>query len=201
MSAVFYRGPSTLFLVAAAVVLAGVLALEWRRDMPEIVTPRAAPPGSAGAAVDVDIGTYVAPPIEDYDEVLVRPLFVEGRTPPEPSAPAEARAAPKEEGLAKFWTLEGLVLTPEARVALVRNKRDRKLMRITEGDAFEGWEVVEFATERILLKKGEKTEALELKPALGVTVRPAQPKRRPRTRSQPARKTEPTSTPRAAKGS
>ena len=157
MRAVFYRSRSTLFLLTLALVLGGVLALEARREPPRPVSPSTAPLASPGAAVEVDIGTYVAPPIEDYDEVLVRPLFVEGRTPPEPSAQEEQQAAPtRDEGLAKFWKLEGLVLTPEARVALVRGKRDRKLLRLTAGEVFEGWEVVEFATDRIFLKKGEK---------------------------------------------
>lgn len=202
MTTVFYRSPSSLFLLMAGLVLGGVLALELRRDMPTTVAPTSAPPAAPGAAVEVDMGSYVAPPIEDYDEVLVRPLFVEGRTPPEPSAPAEESVTSKsQEGLAKFWKLEGLVLTPEARVALVRGKRDRKLLRLTEGEVFEGWEVVEFAPERILLKKGKKSEELELKTAIGPAVRRAETKRRPRKRPQPARKTEPTTTARPAKGS
>lgn len=200
MSAVFYRSRATLFLVTAGVVLGGILALEARRDIPETATPKAAPSASPGVVAEVDFGTYVAPPIEDYDEVLVRPLFVEGRTPPEASAQVDERAVPDLEGLAKFWRLEGLVLTPETRVALVRSKRDRKLLRLSEGDAFEGWEVVEFATERILLKKGEKAEELELKPAIGAEVRPAAPKRRTRTKAAARRKAEPKSTAREATG-
>jgi hypothetical protein len=58
--------------------------------------------------------------------------------------------------------LEGIALTPEARIAVVRDIPTNKLLRLAEGDKHQGWVVVSVEATSATLKQGERTHQLML---------------------------------------
>jgi hypothetical protein len=107
--------------------------------------------------------TYLAPDFETFSEILDRPLFTEGRTPPpEPSDADETVATPQQKQTRLNLRLEGIALTPDARVAVIRDLSSKKLFRIAEGEQHEGWTVENIHAMGATLKLGEQTEELTL---------------------------------------
>ena len=106
--------------------------------------------------------TYDAPDYEAYSEILERPLFTEGRTPPPEQAATESAAATPKKITPLNLRLEGIALTPEARVAVIRDLASKKMHRLSEGDKHQGWMVESIHATGATLKLGEQTEELTL---------------------------------------
>jgi hypothetical protein len=167
-------------LLTACFLFGAIVAFEWyalsRQD--GIATGTDAQPAAA-ADVELARSTYVAPDFEAFSEILERPLFTQGRTPPEPPTTEEVTASP---GKQKKLTLqlEGIALTPVARVAVIRDTASNKLFRLAEGEKHQDWVVESIHATSATLKRGEQTRelTLELKkkspgktPSLGMTKR------------------------------
>lgn len=168
----------------------GIVALEvwyyyWRRPPPEPVKVTQSPqPLDPMPALDFDL-----PALDQYSEVIDRPLFHESRRPIEsepldetsPSGPGED--VPAEE---VAWVLAGVAITPTARVAFLKerniplNKRRRRgyekepktrgLIRVTRGEpimeemAGETWQVREVRPDSVVITQGDKKQVvLELR--------------------------------------
>ena len=56
--------------------------------------------------------------------------------------------------------LEGIALTPEARVAVIRDLTSKKLFRLAEGDKHQGWTVENIHATGATLTLGKQTEEL-----------------------------------------
>ena len=162
MKRISFGNRLTPALLTACGLFGVIVAIEWaalsRQD--GIETSSDTPPAAA-ADTKLTRASYVAPDFEAFSEILERPLFTEGRTPPpEPTAEQAAVIPGKQTQLT--MSLEGIALTPAARIAVIRDKTSNKLVRLAEGAQHQGWVVESVNATSATLKRGEQTHELTL---------------------------------------
>ena len=93
--------------------------------------------------------------IEDFESVLERPLFSPSRRP------AEEGAAPNVEQ--EFdYTLKGVLIDIEARIALLYHKGGAGTVRQAEGTMIDGWLLKEVEADFIVVERNGEEEIVEL---------------------------------------
>jgi len=152
---------------AMLLVLCGLLSVII---LVEVYFPEPASPGSdsgtanAGVELPATPVTGFAPrPFSDYAEILERPLLFAGRRmPPEP----EQAAAPAIQRSPLRLKLEGVAISSDSRVALLRNMADNQLLQLSEGMSHDGWTLETLNSSAATFRRGEElTEvALETEP-------------------------------------
>ena len=147
---------TALALAAVSLVLAGVLVAEWlwsvrlERDLGKIRKYGAKPPQMAL------LPEFELPgPDVGFPEMLTRPIFSASRKPP----PQAQQVSAMKKGQ---FTLLGVIITPAARVALLRDVNSGKPERVEQGKAVRGMTVDKVEPDRILLKQGPEVEELYL---------------------------------------
>ena len=88
-------------------------------------------------------------PVEDFDAILERPLFSPNRRPPA----IEALESPPPNSDVTF-TLKGILIDEDVRIALFRAQRNKKILRLREGDMIEGWTLVRIERHSVSLARG-----------------------------------------------
>ncbi len=128
---------------------------------------------------------YTLAPAEDFLEVLERPLFSPTRRPPAEGTVAVASSEPELE-----VTLVGVIISSEEQIAIVKPKDGSRLLRLSVGDSFQGWAVESIEPSRIIFRRGDIEEHIELTYDLPPPVQ--KPKRRKRKqRSQEPNRVQP----------
>lgn len=152
----------TPLLAILCVVMAGVVAVEWRAltQPPPSAALVTEMPKDTPAIAQPQVAFFLPPAIETFSEILDRPLFTEGRQPP-PEPEVEV-AKPVEKQVPLQLALEGVAITPEERIAVVRDLRTKKLLRLAEGSKHQGWELESVHASGVTLRRGEQTRDLEL---------------------------------------
>ncbi len=92
-----------------------------------------------------------------YTEISQRPLFEKERRPVEAPAPVRQVAGPALTN----YVLEGTAISSDARVALVRNRANRKLYRAVIDEQIEGWTVKEVHEDAVVLERNGVRQRLE----------------------------------------
>lgn len=97
--------------------------------------------------------------LKQFSEILARPLFREGRIPYEEEKPElvidRLAAAPK-------LKLEGVVISPVSRLAVVRDQTNNELLRLPVGAIYNGWKLSSVEPDAVTLTSGEKIHELQL---------------------------------------
>lgn len=184
-----HRGRLRLALGAACVALAGVVFAEL--DRPAVgPAMRADAPVPVAAPRVAETPRFAMPPPDRYEEVNARPLFSPTRRPPAPEAPG-AGAAPEAS-----FTLVGIVISTEDRLALLEHGQPPRIERVFEGQQLDGWSVEAILPDRVVLRHGGTRE--EVRPR---DAPPGRPTRAPAPgRPQPASPPPPVATFPAAPG-
>ena len=153
----------TPILLTACALLGAVVAVEWHTlSRHEAAVPAKDVQSAPVADLELTRSTYVAPDFEAFSEILERPLFTEGRMPPAEQPAAETTAATPRKVTPLKLRLEGIALTPEARVAVIRDLASKKLYRLAEGEKHQGWTLEVIHPAGATLRLGEQTEELTL---------------------------------------
>ncbi len=97
--------------------------------------------------------------ITQFSEILARPLFTEGRHPEEQPEPENELT--QQVGLPQL-RLEGVVISPDSRVAVVRDQTNNTLLRLSEGMILSGWRVTSVNTVEAVLERDGDTHKLPL---------------------------------------
>jgi type II secretory pathway component PulC len=153
-------GVCLLFLAASA-LLAVVLLLEWfhfRSERAELKSRLATKVEVNLAAANTEEDSYGLPDIEEYSDMVDRPLFIEGRRPPdaeEASADASAVQTPLT------LKLMGVVFTPRDKTALLVDLKG-KYKRARKNTVVDGWKLVEVEHDKVILTQGEEQRELRL---------------------------------------
>lgn len=168
------RGPSFI-LVGLCLVLAIVLYREIT-DAPRVpVVKLAAGPGK-GVVPRGAVDTRIAfPPIDDFAEVVERPLFNDTRRPREPEEEAET---PAPEIQTKF-SLVGTVMSATEHVALIQRDQSKELVIIAEGENIDGWTVEAVHSDHVVVRNGDTQQVVELREPI-----PRRPPGRPPRKGQ-----------------
>ncbi|MET0090636.1 MAG: type II secretion system protein N [Candidatus Thiodiazotropha sp.] len=149
----------SLLLTGILLVVAGLLVWQWQHP-PAVgdftrVTAEKVDPGETSSTI-----TFAPVPLNAYREITERPLFVEGRMPPKPEENAPASAAPR--ALPLKLKLEGVVITPQNRVAVIRDLSSNRLLRVTEGMNQDDRKLVQVDNASATVERGGERLTLEL---------------------------------------
>ena len=153
MKKIAFGNRLTPYLLAACVLLTGILAL-LSSNM--IQTHSNSTPGAQPAVKPVARENFMATGIAAFSEITERPLFIAGREPV-----AAPRAAAKVSPLRLL--LEGVALTPEAKIAVLRDLSSNKVLHLATGMKHQGWELTAVTDTVATFKRGEESEELRLK--------------------------------------
>ena len=154
------RAAFLVFLLCVALGLAAVVYAELTQGAEsaatgEVVEDAAgeAPPRGTRA----NIVGFALPRLASFAGVTERPLFSATRHPPPPQASQEAI---KESGT---LALEGVILSKAERLALISHGLPPTRSRVPEGQAVEGWTVVEIRPDGIVLQRDATRQELRLR--------------------------------------
>jgi hypothetical protein len=157
------RARSSSWLLLCLVVLAALLAAEWRFQVGT---------GSGSAIVERGSAKPVASPAprfaladrESFTETRTRPLFMPNRQPQASEAsvsPEPVRPAAKPD--ANRYALSAIIIVDDERVALLTDSVTGGLSRVKEGESVAGWQVDEIREESAVLSNGGVREELALR--------------------------------------
>jgi hypothetical protein len=147
----------TLYLLALCALLTGVLALESRnliRTQEEGATA-----AKAQAAAPVGQTPFRPPGIMTFNEITERPLFVEGRKPP--PKPVAAKVVRRQQQPLRL-KLEGIAITPDASVAVLRDLGNNEIVRLQKGMKHKGWELTEIGAAGVTFGLGGQDQEITL---------------------------------------
>ena len=157
MKKITFGNRLTPYLLAACVLLAGMLALQSHNM---IQSHSNSTPGARPTVKPVARENFMATGIAAFSEITERPLFIAGREPPaEPVA--APRAAAKVSPLR--LRLEGVALTPEAKIAILRDLSNNKMLHLETGMKHQGWELTSVTDTVATFKLDEQSQELTLK--------------------------------------
>src|SRR6185312_7623825 len=108
-----------------------------------------------------------------YPEMAARPLFVPLRRPAPAAEPAQQ--ANIKRGL---YTLQGVTIAGDTRIALLREKSTGHIVRAEKGKDLNGMKIAEVTPESVTLALGSEQEVLPLsvvRPGAGPTTAPGGP--------------------------
>lgn len=142
-----------------------LIALIWYEvEQGGLPHPSSAPGEAANAKPDaqpiaLQSATFALPPLQQYSEIVERTLFDASRRSP-PEEPDEMPAAAAAE--LRDLTLTGVVITPETKVALFRDKTPTQVVRLEPGGAFGKWLLVDVRHDGVTMRRGTTTRDLLL---------------------------------------
>jgi len=157
-------GGMTMVLALLSLLLAALLYWQWQQQLTLAEAP-AKPPAEKGMSNDLPkddpIRPFVPLPVNGFREITERPLFTEGRLPPE--KPVEEVAA-KLPPTPLLLTLEGVVITPQSRVAVITDLQTKETLRLAEGMSHSDWKVEKVEQDEVTIKRGKEETVLALQP-------------------------------------
>lgn len=157
---------ATQGLAVACVLFGLVILFEWtgyRKEAGEMEKRLGAAGEEAGLVLESRAqANFALRPIDDYAEMVERPLFVEGRKPP--VLTAEENPLPAAGNILEPLKaqLMGVVATPEGMTILFVDSKG-EYRRARQGGDLEGWRIREVKTDRIVLERGNGVEELLLR--------------------------------------
>ena len=153
---------STRLLFIAVILLALIVALELLYPARPVETEIATGAESTALLPDFGETDFSVPRFEDLGDMLDRPVFFSDRKLPEP--PAAAVAAPPAPLRLK---LEGVAMTGESRIAVVRDLNSNQLLQLEEGMTHDGWALDAVSSNSATFSRGAQTTELQLEPRPG----------------------------------
>ncbi len=159
----FINRPTQVLSAAAAVLtIAVVLELLY----PARPADADVASSETGTAVVPDFGDtdFTAPRFEDLGEMLDRPLFFSNRRLPESPKIEAAPVAPPTPLRLK---LEGVAITSESRVAVLRDLSNNQLLQLAEGMMHESWTLDSVTADGASFSRDQQVSELALDPESG----------------------------------
>ena len=95
-----------------------------------------------------------------YSTIADRPLFSPTRRPVVSAAPQTASQPRKS--LAKFVLSGVIIVSPEEKIALLREAKSPTAQRLSEGQKIAGWRIEKILPDRVILVSGDETAEIQL---------------------------------------
>ncbi len=151
-----------LLLVMASALLA-LLAGEWlylkkQRTQPARKEPAAAAPLPEAGLLPDD---FALPELNQYEQFVSRPLFMESRRPGQPPAAEPPPPPPPETPPPISLKLMGVLSMPTGRMALIADDKG-KYKRMRLNDVLDGWQIAEIKPDRARMEQSGFKEELPL---------------------------------------
>lgn len=157
-----YVSGMTLILLLTSLLLGGLLYSQWYQYKNTDVSGSVTTPDKAlqsKHASDTPIQPFTPMPLSSFSEITERPLFVEGRIPPEPPAEDKPSIVPVAPPQLK---LEGVAITSMSRTAVITDLKTSELLRLNEGMSHQDWKVESVGKESVTIKRGAQEIILKL---------------------------------------
>ncbi|MEE4379665.1 MAG: hypothetical protein V2J55_19430 [Candidatus Competibacteraceae bacterium] len=112
----------------------------------------------------LSVQDFAVAPLDDYADIIERPLFLEARRPPDPEQEeiAEPEAPAPSEKQDVTFLLQGVLVTPESTMALLRVEQDNKVVRLRVGEKEGDWQVESIQPDSVSLRSGEEVVKVSL---------------------------------------
>lgn len=150
----------SLVLLTATALLGGLFYLQWHED-PAMRDPLSANPleSTVSKPETSTVPRFVPIPIDSLGEITERPLFTEGRVPPENPA-----NNPQDKVISTplRLKLEGVAITPRSKVAIITDRQTNELLRLSQGMSHGDWKVAEISEEAVTIQQGSREITLSL---------------------------------------
>jgi hypothetical protein len=154
----------SVVLSALAVVLAGLVALQWHYGA--VNTGPIAPYGGLEALPASLPAPVPLPPLASLTQTVQRPLFASSRRPA-PAAPAVVQEpAPRPDSQPApppALELSAVVIEDGRRLALFNTATGRGALRALQGEAVEGWELTEVRADGVTLTRDGQRHDIALR--------------------------------------
>lgn len=113
------------------------------------------------------------PPIEQFEEIMARPLFDDTRRPSEGEAGTEESVSESAAAIREKWRLSGVVWENDQQLALFSERQGERRARIKTGMYLDGdWQLEEIGMDSATLSDGSQTLRLDLWEPRQPTARP-----------------------------
>ncbi|MCU7919541.1 MAG: hypothetical protein KZQ95_14470 [Candidatus Thiodiazotropha sp. (ex Epidulcina cf. delphinae)] len=151
-----FNGLSLLMLIGL-VGLGGYFYYQWMNPFqPTQMSPNQSHAEAvASEQQDRPMPPFSPVPFSSFREISDRPLFVEGRLPP--AKPVTAESPPPTQRKPLRLKLEGVAITPDSKVAIIRDLNSNQILRLSQGMNQNDWKVEAVdSTSAIILRDGER---------------------------------------------
>lgn len=193
---------TTIILLALILLLTGTIGTElgWGNRV-NLLMPPPKPQKVRTAVLTLQPEFALRSLDKSYTEILARPLFVSSRhplppkfvpsqrsassastrrPPPLPSPPLVPVAIepPKPTMRKGQFILDGIIITKDKNIALLREVATRKMVRVELGQEINGMQVEKLDRDKITFKQGDESEEviLKIKTASGPSGKPGSPR-------------------------
>lgn len=162
-----YVSGMSLVLLCVCILLAGWLYRQWHVDIAEQYLNNDSLEKADPGEYEMDsVPAFQATPFASLSEIFERPLFTEGRIPaekPDKNTNTATKAVPLK------LKLEGVVISPESKVAIISDLQTKELLRLSQGMSHANWKVTAVSEESVTIQQGanEITLQLEIDEAAG----------------------------------
>ncbi len=133
-------------LALVCVLLAGVIALEWRQPVAVPMLAGPAQPPRPQAPPRFEFGDA-----SRFGVVVERSLFHPSRRGP--AGPAAAPHAPQRSAWDDSLVLTGVLLMPKRKLALLQQPGSAQILPLQPGARVHGWLLVDVREDRVLLQR------------------------------------------------
>ena len=192
---------TTLLLLALILLLIGTIGTElgWGHRV-NVLLPQPKPQKNRPVVLPLQPEFVLLPLDQSYTEILARPLFVSSRRPlppkfvPRQRSPSSAATRrppppptpppvpvviepPKPTMRKGQFILDGIIITKDKNIALLREVATRKMVRVELGQEINGMQIEKLDRDKITFKQGDEREELVLKIKTGPSLpgRPGSP--------------------------
>ena len=158
-----YRDYSLSFLMlAGAAVFAAILLGQWVHYHHREAEMKSRLAANVEVHPDAPVRneeSYQLPGLEEYNEMIARPLFIEGRKPP--AEDANTPETPVAEKLPLTLKLMGVVFAPGETLGLFVDAKG-KYKRLRVNDSIDGWKVAKIDSDKAVMEQDGAREELKL---------------------------------------
>lgn len=151
----------SIVLLGLCLGFAGIVFLEWQVSKAyraQLATEISQQKPAPMALEQIPAFQEILGPLDAYDEIINRPLFIEGRAPIENKGVIETISVNTNLDV----KLTGIVVNPDDMIALFVDKQNKKY-RVRPGDVIQGWEIDELLSDRVIMKQGANRVELLLR--------------------------------------
>lgn len=154
------RGKSGILLptglLAVGLALAGAIFLQTREPVSAQTAPVASekpsePAGVQQAQANED---FSLPPLSSFDSILRRPIF----SPERRAVQGSAVVVSQELGM----TLTGIITSADTKFVILAPQEGGQSVRLREGEDYRGWTLTQVEQHKVVFRRGNTEEQLEL---------------------------------------
>lgn len=145
-----------LALVAAGLALAGVLFLQTQEPVSAQTAPATVdkPPKPTQLQQAQTNEDFSLAPLRSFDAILKRPIFSSSRR----AVQGSAVVVSQELGM----TLTGVITSASEKFVILAPQEGGESVRLREGEDYRGWTLTQVEQHKVVFRRGDKEEQLEM---------------------------------------